>query len=570
MVLETHLYDILAVPPGATTEEISKAYKRQALKCHPDKTNHNPQLTEQFKETTRAYEILRDSRSREVYDRFGEAGIDGTYQPPQASSSQPFQQFQQQQSNIFNAGNRFASATDIFSQVFNDINSMFSSERVFEFSPGFVNVSSSPIGNMMKKSVQPAGSPNRNPTKGADIHHTCNVALGDLYFGKTIKLQLPKNSKCTVCDGFGGINPKTCRTCRGSGQVIVTFANQFSQFQQNAPCKPCSGTGTYLAPSEKCPYCVLGYVKEKKILKINVLPGTKNGDKIILKGAADEGRNIIPGDVVIHINELAHPYLVRKYNDLYMEHEVDLRTALLGGEIYIPNFLKDNRTLKVLINVHGNKTINGSISKSIQEGEVVGTINPGEPKIVMGLGMPINNLISNGVYVQNSGEIMNDAAYKNYRRGNLFINFRIKLPSISDFAGGEADLATLQRILPATSSHSQSNIFVQSHLANIPNFNSSSTKNIDLPEFHFADTSKKAEDFDFDSKFNYDDIDFSDKIDGDDKEEEFFYNRQWTEDPNESLRPKKRKHNNDNGSGNASSNGGPDMSPRFNDSGIQC
>ncbi|KAG2734080.1 hypothetical protein G9P44_003605 [Scheffersomyces stipitis] len=550
MSLETHLYDVLGVPTIATTEEISRAYKRLALKCHPDKTNHNPQLTEQFKESTRAYEILRDAKKRGIYDQYGEAGLDGTYQPPATATNVATGSGR---SSFFSQRpcQRFASATDIFSQVFNDINSIFSGETVFEFAPGFMNVGGAQApgaahsANMMKN-VQPAGSAARAPVQGENIHHTCNVTLGDLYFGKTIKLQLPKNSKCRSCDGYGGLRPKTCRTCRGSGQVVVTYYNEFSQYQQTGSCRNCSGTGTYIAPFDKCNDCTLGYLREKKILEISVLPGTKNGDKIVLRGEGDEGRNLIPGDVIIHINQTSHPFLVRKYNDLYMEHEIDLRTALLGGEVLIPDFLRTNHTLKILINVHGFRDLNQSIDEDLQLGEVVGTVNPDEPKIVKGLGMPINNLLSGGQLVQNSNLPAEASDFRKYKKGNLFINFKVKLPSVQDFLNGEQDLTLLSKVLPSTkpTANIASTIFEETHLANIPGLNST---NDSVPSSQATDSNnssrKKEDEIDFESHYNYDDIDITDNVDGDEKEEEFFYTQKWADEPAGVSRAKKRKPN---------------------------
>ncbi|KAK6203058.1 uncharacterized protein RJT21DRAFT_129970 [Scheffersomyces amazonensis] len=469
MAIETHLYDILQVYPSATLEEISKSYKKLALKCHPDKTNRDPQLTEQFKELTRAYEVLRDDNSRKLYDDYGEAGLDSSFQPPIPTQNVQFRR------NVPNPRAPFPNPTDIFSQVFNDINSMFSQQPVFDFGQSFMQDTNNVN---MKKVVQPAGSALDQQVfiSGQDIHHTCNVELGDLYYGKTIKLRLPKTCKCENCDGYGGFNPRTCRVCQGSGRVTITHYNQFSRFRRTGSCEPCNGTGTFVSPNDRCQVCNgQGYMKDSKILKIEVLPGTKDGDIIILKGEADEGRNIIPGDVIIHVKEVTHPYLVRKFNDLYMEHTIDLRTALLGGEIFIPNFLEPNQTLRVFINVHGYKDINNSIHSSLKYGEVVGTINSGDPKIVKGLGMPINHFINRNSYVQNPME--DDVVRKKkldidtYRKGNLFINFKVTLPSINEFVNGEQDLAALNNILPMSSLSETSNANLigvkDSYLANI-------------------------------------------------------------------------------------------------------
>ncbi|RCK63317.1 Mitochondrial protein import protein MAS5 [Candida viswanathii] len=470
MVRETYFYDILSVTATATTEEIARSYKKLALKCHPDKTNHDPELTEKFKEMTRAYEVLRDPRQRGIYDAYGEAGIEGVATTADASnngsatgssSSRPHRR-------------THSFATDIFSQVFQDINNMFSSHNVmFEGPQPFAGFASS--NQNMKKHVQPIGCPlGEQLVRGEDIHHTCEVNLSDFVYGKTIKLSLPKNMKCVHCNGFGGVNPMTCKTCRGSGQVLITYFNDFSRYQQSGSCATCQGTGIFIRPTDKCVYCDFGYVESTKIVKVHVPPGANNGDRVILKGEADEGRNTIPGDLVIKLKQRSHPYLVRKYNDLFMNYEIDLKTALLGGEIYIPDYLKPGHVLKIYINVHGCRSIN---SERVQQAEVVGTIRPDEPKIVKGFGVPVNTLIRNGIIVQtpldSDSQVEQMLDLGQYRRGNLYINFQVKMPSVEDFL--ESDLIQLNRIFnrqPSSSAAAEAatsteNV-MESNLENIP------------------------------------------------------------------------------------------------------
>ncbi|KAF6066537.1 DnaJ domain family protein [Candida albicans] len=365
MVRETFFYDILSVSTSATTEEISKSFKKLALKCHPDKTNRDPELTEKFKQITRAYEVLRDPKQRDIYDKYGEAGIDG----PQMSG-------------------------------------------------GFPGFSKNTL------------------IHGEDIFHTCEVNLADMVYGKVIKLSLPKNMKCVQCNGYGGVNPKTCRVCLGSGKVMITYYNQFSRFQQSGSCAACHGTGVFIRDADRCVYCNMGYLESTKILKVVVPPGANTGDRIIIKGEADEGRNIIPGDVVIKLKQRQHPYLVRKYNDLYMDHTIDLKTALLGGEITIPDFLKEGQSLKIYINVHGYKSLN---NEKVHAGEV--------------------NVSKQTMFDLNK-----------YSRGNLFINFHVKLPRIENFS--ENDLVQLNHIFNNVPNSNDMNNdhgnIIESNLANLP------------------------------------------------------------------------------------------------------
>mmetsp|Transcript_4366 Transcript_4366/g.4350 ORF Transcript_4366/g.4350 Transcript_4366/m.4350 type:complete len:599 (+) Transcript_4366:190-1986(+) len=598
MVLETHLYDILLVSPDASTEEISRSYRKVALKCHPDKTNHDPELTEQFKEVTRAYEILKDEKARDVYNHYGEAGLNGTCESKTGASGV------KKYNNSYNV----RTATDIFSNVFNDINSMFGRDP---FGSGFeaflqfpmnmnmnmgMNMNMNMSSNMnfnsgssqgnFKRSVEPAPNANKNKMiRGHDIHHTCKLGLENLYGGKIVKFQLPKNSRCSTCIGLGGINPKSCRVCQGNGQVFVTLYNQFSQFQELRLCKQCNGTGIYITPNDRCFECDNGYVKEKKIIKVNILPGFKNGDKIILQGEGDEGRNIIPGDVVIHLEEMPHPYLVRRSNDLYMDYDIDLRTALLGGSIILDDFLKQGQDLKININVHGNEDLNQSIGDNIQEGEIVGTINSGTPKIVKNSGMPINNLNTNGVFYQTSEDINETCDMfdlKNYARGDLFIRFNVIMPSVSDFKDDKS-FYTLANILPNTIPQVSKTVpqkTLETHLSNIPNFTDdlNSKQNATINPAYSSGPSedslddkqshKKLKKSNYgnytvddisNSEYDYDDINIEDdNVDGNESEEEQFYASEWSKE--KKNRGKKRKKD----------DSFMDGSNSMHDSGIQC
>ncbi|CUM67455.1 uncharacterized protein PRCAT00005151001 [Priceomyces carsonii] len=467
MAVETQLYDVLTILTNASTEEISKAYKKLALKFHPDKTNHDETLTERFKEITRAYEILKDSRTRKVYDRYGEAGLNGNVPEEETvlrSRGRP---------NGPMGGFPFGGSSSVFSQMFSDMNSMFGNDNVFEsfnLFPFDMHSNMSTGGGNMRRQVRPADSSGRKTVRGRDIHHSCKVTLSDMYYGKKVVFQLPKNSMCRLCSGTGGSNAKLCSTCKGRGRVIVTMFNNMSRFQELTSCDDCGGTGIYIFPRDVCMNCNrMGYVKENKIIKTFIYPGSKDGDKIILKKQADEGRDVIPGDVVIHLQEIQHPFLTRKYNDLYMEHEVELKIALLGGKIVLKDFLKEGQDLEIFVNVHGNKQLNESIDNSIQQGEVVGTISSGEPKIVKNLGMPIN--YSDGVFYENLDEISNmdhrTFDLSNYKKGNLFIKFNVRLPKISDFSHGVTDLLALQSILPSSKAPSPSKNCIKGHLSNI-------------------------------------------------------------------------------------------------------
>lgn len=453
MVPETHLYDILAVDHSASIDEISRAYKRLALKYHPDK-NKDANLVERFKEITRAYEILKDDKARSVYDHYGEAGLDG-----RAAEAQKMRR-----PCAFGGSGSFPAK--IFTQMFTDLNDMFKSGNMNHF--GFSNLASNDY-----EHVQPVNSNPQEKQQGSDIFHIYDVSLQDLYFGKVAKLQLPRITSCKHCNGHGGTNPKLCRTCEGSGRVMVTSGSHFHQSQEVRLCRTCDGTGTFFDPADQCQHCNLGYVRENKLLKVNILPGSKGGDKVVLRGQADGGRNTIPGDVVIQLREISHPSIVRRNNDLYLEQPIDLKTALLGGSIKLTNFIQP---FELFINVHGFTSINDGINEHVKDGEIVGTINSGTPKLVTGLGMPINDVLD-GTYFQNCDEVeeFSHAIFdlNQYQRGNLFIKFDVRLPEKSSFS--LADLQMLQNILPSETPNeapgqNAEKPLVQAYLSNLPSF----------------------------------------------------------------------------------------------------
>lgn len=532
MVHDTHLYDLLSVPATATLEEITKSYKRLALRYHPDKTNHDPILTEKFKDATRAYEILKDSCQRQVYDVYGEEGLDGSvtvnFQHPTAQAAHPGQ-FPYQQ------------ALTLFSQIFNDMSSVFHGSLAFN--NNFHSFGFNAQCQNMSRHVMPAPpDPNANVLRrGADIHHTFNVTLADMYYGKVVKFQLPKTTKCSVCDGAGCFNPRTCRVCKGSGRIVITMTDQFSKCQEYCSCTACRGTGTYYNKRDKCPLCDNGYLTVKKIIKVNILSGSKDGDQCILKGQSDEGKNIIPGNLIIHLKEMPHKTLVRRFNDLYMEQDIDLRTALLGGSIVIHDFIRKDHDLQIFINSHGQSALNASVDPSIEMGEVVGTINLGSVKIVKGLGMPINKDIKQGVYLQGTNYKPNDLDL--YKRGDLFIRFNVQIPTLSEFVGKD-DLLLLSRILPQSAAVESNNPTQVHHLSNLRNDSVSGNPSSSPTNFAIDEAANNIQIEEaaapLSDEYDYDHLDL-DSQDDVEEEDKHFYEAQWSKDVDVLKRRKNNK-----------------------------
>ena len=354
MVKETKFYDILGVSVTATDVEIKKAYRKCALKYHPDK-NPSEEAAEKFKEASAAYEILSDPEKRDIYDQFGEDGLSG------AGGAGGF------------PGGGFGFGDDIFSQFFG-------------------------AGGAQRP---------RGPQRGKDIKHEISASLEELYKGRTAKLALNKQILCKECEGRGGKKGavKKCTSCNGQGIKFVTrqMGPMIQRFQTE--CDVCHGTGDIIDPKDRCKSCNGKKVEnERKILEVHVEPGMKDGQRIVFKGEADQAPDVIPGDVVFIVSERPHKSFKRDGDDLVYEAEIDLLTAIAGGEFALEHVSGD--WLKV----------------GIVPGDVIA---PGMRKVIEGKGMPIPK-------------------YGGY--GNLIIKFTIKFPE--NHFTSEENLKKLEEILP--------------------------------------------------------------------------------------------------------------------------
>ncbi|GAA6000106.1 hypothetical protein JCM10207_006054 [Rhodosporidiobolus poonsookiae] len=301
MVAETKFYDLLGVAPSADDNEMKKAYRKLALKFHPDK-NPSAEAADKFKDISHAYEVLSDPEKRRLYDQFGEEGLSGGGM----------------------GGMGGMDPQDLFSQLFGGGGGFFGGGG---------------------RGGRPQG-----PRKGKDLVHRIKVSLEDLYKGKTTKLALQKHVLCGKCKGKGGKEGavKTCQSCKGQGIKIVLrqMGPMVQQIQQ--PCGECNGEGEIIAAKDRCKDCNgKKIVNERKVLEVFIDRGMKEGQTITFAGEADQAPNVEPGDVVIVIEEKPHPVFKRKGDDLFAEVEIDLLTALAGGAFSIPHL--DDRALLVKV-----------------------------------------------------------------------------------------------------------------------------------------------------------------------------------------------------------------------------
>ncbi|MBS4099487.1 MAG: molecular chaperone DnaJ [Sulfuricella sp.] len=278
-------YEILGVNKDASEEDLKKAYRKLAMKHHPDRNPDNPKAEEHFKEAKEAYEVLSDAQKRAAYDQYGHAGVD-----PSAAGA---------------AGARgFEGFADAFGDIFGDI-----------FGGGARGRS--------------------NVYRGADLRYNLEVSLEEAARGTETKIRIPAMTPCETCHGSGakpGTQPTTCATCAGHGQVRMQQG--FFSIQQTCP--NCHGSGKVV--QSPCPDCHgAGRVKQHKTLSVKIPAGVDEGDRIRLSGEGEAGVNGgPPGDLYVVIQIKPHGVFQRDHNDLHCEMPISFTIAALGGEIDIP------------------------------------------------------------------------------------------------------------------------------------------------------------------------------------------------------------------------------------------
>jgi molecular chaperone DnaJ len=277
-------YEVLGVNRDASDEDLKKAYRKLAMKHHPDRNPDNPKAEELFKEAKEAYEVLCEPQKRAAYDQYGHAGVD-----PSAAGAA--------------GGAGFGSFADAFGDIFGDIFG----------------------GGRGRSSVY----------RGADLRYNLEISLEEAAHGTETRIRIPTMQECETCHGSGakpGTQPTTCATCGGHGQVRMTQG--FFSIQQTCP--KCHGSGKVV--QNPCATCNgAGRVKHQKTLSVKIPVGVDEGDRIRLSGEGEAGVNGGPsGDLYVVIHIKPHEVFTREGNDLHCEMPVSFTKAALGGEIEIP------------------------------------------------------------------------------------------------------------------------------------------------------------------------------------------------------------------------------------------
>ena len=281
-------YKVLDVPRSATEAEIKKAYRRLAMKFHPDRNPNDRDAEESFKEAKEASEVLTDPHKRAAYDQYGHAGVEAAAR---------------------GGGGRGGFGADTFSDIFGDV-----------------------FGDIFGAGRRGGRS---QVYRGADLRYELELELAQAVFGHQVEIDVARLAECEVCHGTGaakGSSPATCDTCGGAGQVRISQG--FFQLQQTCP--RCRGSGTVVR--NPCDNCLgQGRVRRSRKLSVKVPAGVDSGDRVRLTGEGEAGRNGGPsGDLYVEIHVREHPIFERDGEHLSCEVPVSFATAALGGSVSVP------------------------------------------------------------------------------------------------------------------------------------------------------------------------------------------------------------------------------------------
>ena len=309
-------YDVLGVDKSADATAIKKAYRKLAMKYHPDKNPGDKEAEEKFKEINEAYEVLSDETKRRNYDQFGHEGVNGQG----FGGAGGF------------GGQGFGGFDDIFGDIFGDM-----------FGGGFSG------GSRQRR---------RGPERGADIKQRVNISFEEAAFGKKVQVKINRSEECDECHGSGakpGTTKKTCPTCHGSGTVQSVQRTPFGNKASQRTCSTCDGEGEINeSPCNKCHG--KGSVRKTKTIEVDIPAGIDDGQMIKLSGQGEVGEKGGPrGDLYIVVNVQKHEIFTREGYDVYIEMPIRFTQAALGDKLEVP-------------------TLDGKVSYNLPEGTQTGTV----------------------------------------------------------------------------------------------------------------------------------------------------------------------------------------------------
>jgi len=296
-------YEILGVSKTATDQEIKQAYRKLALKYHPDKNKGNPEAEDKFKEATEAYEVLRDPKKRSTYDKFGHDGVQG-----------------------FDGMGRGA-YTD-FSDIFGD----FDLGDIFE---GFFG-----------SSFGGARGRTKRTRRGSDLQYDLSITLEDAALGSEVQIEIPRKETCEVCNGTGSSSkskPAVCPTCNGMGQVRQTQGF----FSISQTCPKCHGEGKIItSPCKTCHGA--GVTTKKRKITVKIPAGVESGSRLKISGEGEQApHGGVAGDLYVVIHVQKHDTFERHGNDLVNIVDVSFTLVCLGGEIQVPTISGSKVKMKI-------------------------------------------------------------------------------------------------------------------------------------------------------------------------------------------------------------------------------
>ena len=309
MAEKRDFYEVLGLKKGASDDEIKRAYRKLAMKYHPDKNPGDKKAEESFKEINEAYSVLSDPDKKSKYDQFGHAGVD-----PNAG---------------FGGGGGFGGFDGFGGGGFEDIFDMF--------------------GGMFGGGGGRGGRRKNGPMKGNDIQKAMTIDFEEAVFGCKKEIQLNKYVKCETCSGTGaspGTSKKTCTTCGGSGHVTTAQRTPFGTFQSSSPCPDCGGTGQ--VNESPCSDCSgSGKIRKTVTISVDIPAGVDNDSVISVKGQGEPGTNGGPnGDLFIVISVRPHKIFERRGSDLWIEMPITFEQAALGDELVVPT-LEEKLSYKI-------------------------------------------------------------------------------------------------------------------------------------------------------------------------------------------------------------------------------